>query len=325
MAQRVFVMARKQLVAWVTVGGVIAFLAGAIGYGRLTRLARQMVESKVEHISKVAVSNDLQHAVDKAKADIGQSSADLHVYVGRAMSAVDIAPLSGRGDATRLALSVQDHRPLVDASSRMLPARDAGAEGSAVGFALAAAMEYQVRRHEGRPVRLSPRYLYYLARKARRGDLRADGGAAVKDAVQGLAASGAVAENAWPYKAGDAADAPPAGVARARRYQITGRQPLHGINQIRSALRLYGPVVASVAVYTSFDAPRTVTTGVVADPGPRDAVRGSLPICIVGYDNARSRFKFLNSWGPHWGLRGYGYLSYDYVKHYGSDAWAVAA
>lgn len=57
MAQRVFVMARKQLVAWVTVGGVIAFLAGAIGYGRLTRLARQMVESKVEHISKVAVSN----------------------------------------------------------------------------------------------------------------------------------------------------------------------------------------------------------------------------------------------------------------------------
>jgi C1A family cysteine protease len=84
-------------------------------------------------------------------------------------------------------------------------------------------------------------------------------------------------------------------------------------------------VVASVAVYTSFDAPRSVRRGVVADPGPRDAVRGSLAICIVGYDNARRRFKFLNSWGRHWGVRGYGYLSYDYVQHYGSDAWAVSA
>jgi C1A family cysteine protease len=38
--------------------------------------------------------------------------------------------------------------------------------------------------------------------------------------------------------------------------------------------------------------------------------RGSHAICVVGYDDNSSWFKFKNSWGEEWGDKGYG-----------SDAW----
>ncbi len=62
---------------------------------------------------------------------------------------------------------------------------------------------------------------------------------------------------------------------------------------------------------------------------------GGHGICIVGYDdNAnpggsdadhRGGFKMINSWGPNWNgtSHGYVYLSYDFVKRYVYEAWAM--
>lgn len=51
---------------------------------------------------------------------------------------------------------------------------------------------------------------------------------------------------------------------------------------------------------------------------------GGHAICLVGYDDANQRFKFINSWGDDWCLNGYGYISYNLVanteiNHHGAN------
>ena len=36
-------------------------------------------------------------------------------------------------------------------------------------------------------------------------------------------------------------------------------------------------------------------------------------ILLIGYDDSKKCFKFINSWGTEWGDNGYGYLPYEYV------------
>ena len=36
-------------------------------------------------------------------------------------------------------------------------------------------------------------------------------------------------------------------------------------------------------------------------------------ICLIGYDDEKEAFKFINSWGTNWGIDGYGWISYDFV------------
>lgn len=53
---------------------------------------------------------------------------------------------------------------------------------------------------------------------------------------------------------------------------------------------------------------------------------GHHAICIVGYDDDKNAFKFINSWGENWGINGYGYLTYDVIYEtspYFSEAYII--
>jgi C1A family cysteine protease len=45
--------------------------------------------------------------------------------------------------------------------------------------------------------------------------------------------------------------------------------------------------------------------------------------CVVGYDDAKSAFKFLNSWGPNWATAGYGYIHYNYLTQWWQEAYII--
>lgn len=53
---------------------------------------------------------------------------------------------------------------------------------------------------------------------------------------------------------------------------------------------------------------------------PSDSQVTHHAICICGFDDALQAFKFKNSWGADWGDNGYGWISYEYVSRYASDA-----
>ena len=45
--------------------------------------------------------------------------------------------------------------------------------------------------------------------------------------------------------------------------------------------------------------------------------------CIVGYDDTKSAFKFMNSWGTSWGSAGFGWIKYGYETTWWSEAYVM--
>lgn len=46
-------------------------------------------------------------------------------------------------------------------------------------------------------------------------------------------------------------------------------------------------------------------------------------ILIVGYDDSKNAFKFMNSWGQNWGNNGYGWISYDIIGRVIREAYIL--
>jgi len=45
--------------------------------------------------------------------------------------------------------------------------------------------------------------------------------------------------------------------------------------------------------------------------------------CVVGYDDTKNAFKFQNSWGPTWSTAGCGYINYNNVTSWWSEAYVL--
>jgi len=45
--------------------------------------------------------------------------------------------------------------------------------------------------------------------------------------------------------------------------------------------------------------------------------------CIVGYDDNKGAFKFMNSWGTGWATAGFGYIAYGYETTWWTEAYVV--
>lgn len=68
-------------------------------------------------------------------------------------------------------------------------------------------------------------------------------------------------------------------------------------------------IVISIPVYPDFD---ISPENLIYDDwfGASD---GDHAICIIGYDDSKQAFKFINSWGTDYGINGYGWISYDKI------------
>jgi len=55
------------------------------------------------------------------------------------------------------------------------------------------------------------------------------------------------------------------------------------------------------------------------DPGYSD---GHMTL-VIGYDDDTETFKFVNSWGTNWGDRGFGYLTYRFVREMAWEGWTL--
>lgn len=205
----------------------------------------------------------------------------------------------------------------------MSSVRESGPEGSCVGFAVAAALECGIRAASGQEVAISPRYIYYYARKKGGFSTACDTGAHLRDAVDLLLHRGAVAEEAWPYRAGEFAAGPPEGLGRVQHYTIRRARPVRAVDDLRAALWDLQPVVGGICLFQSFYHAKVARTGIIPLPDPHERIRGAAAICFVAFSDPPGRFKFRTPWGPRWGDRGYGYICYRYAERYLSDAWAI--
>jgi Papain family cysteine protease len=228
---------------------------------------------------------------------------------------------SSSREAVTAAVGQQTFPTAVDYSNEIRSVRDSGPEGSVVGLALATALEFQIARTTNKQQSISARYIYYAARKQQGSDLKSDSGASIKDAITVLSTEGAVAEEVWPYRPGEFAAMPPAAVKDAARFRITGATELTTIDGIKGALNRNGPVVAGISLFEGAMEPNVSQPGLLGLPTKKEQIVGGHAIVIVGYDDEKRRFKFVNSWGRTWGEEGFGYLPYEYFTKYGFEAW----
>jgi hypothetical protein len=202
--------------------------------------------------------------------------------------------------------------------------RDAGQEGTAVGLAVASAMEASLA-HQGRPVTLSGRYLYRRAQRADQFPNDSNGGTALAAALYVAETWGAPPEEKWPYVAGetglpkgvswaelDAAAAP----FRASTYRLSG------YDDIPRQLALGRPVVAEATATQSWMLSPTTETGVITHSA-KDREVGGTAIVIVAFDTADRSIKFANSWGVDWGANGFGTMTAKVASHVLGDMWSI--
>lgn len=230
-----------------------------------------------------------------------------------------IASLTKDTSASGPIVSTDPLPQALDYAGDVKPVRDIGAEGSGVGLALAMALEFQIAKATHENLKISGRHIYNAAREAGGLDLKIDTGAYVKDGIAVLATKGAVEESAWPYRPGDYDKAPPPSVENAKRYRIAAARELKNLNDVKRALKDNGPIVGGISVFQEMN--NVSKTGIVPMPKRPTVPQGSTAILIAGYDDNKKQVKFTPCWGVGWGEQGFGYVSYEYIEKYLTDAW----
>jgi hypothetical protein len=186
---------------------------------------------------------------------------------------------------------------------------DQGALGSCTANAAVGALEYHLKRRQGRSVDLSRMFVYYNTRRVM-GQVAVDSGAQIREAMAAVLAYGACPEEIWPYDpARFTAEPPPQAYSEALKYEGIQYARLAKGDGILHALAQGFPVVFG----GSF--PRCcydeLKDGWIMPLPTREQVEekirqgGGHAMLIVGYDKHDQMYLVRNSWGESWGRDGY--------------------
>lgn len=117
----------------------------------------------------------------------------------------------------------------------------------------------------------------------------------------------------WPPPA-----EPPGLDALAEQRRINHYFRVRTVDECKRTLAFCGPVLASFEITNEwFGAPQ----GVIPAPLPETQYIAAHAVLLVGYNDKKNRFKFVNSWGPDWGDKGCGYLDYNSFETAWDEAW----
>ena len=202
----------------------------------------------------------------------------------------------------------------VDISVDLPPPGDQERQPSCVGWAVAYALKsFQERTERGWPLTnnrhiMSPAYVYNQVKLP-------GGGAFFVDAFSLLLNEGVSSWASMPYNSRDDRTQPSAAArTEAADYKIADwgsvLRTTHAqfVREVKRHLVAQQPVVIGIPVKADFYSIGEDGNEIYDDTsGP---TFGGHAIVIVGYDDARSAFKIINSWGTDWGLGGYGWIDY---------------
>lgn len=204
----------------------------------------------------------------------------------------------------------------VDLRSEFGPVRDQGQRPTCLAFAASDAHAGMRENWDA----LSCEYAFYYAQK-QKGRSPAQG-AFLVDMLIALRDAGQPIEKGWPYLAHTPTDLsqyhPPTTVGAL--FGRNGHQPKKNVQRIYQALDSGDPAIVLSVLTTTFFSPPV--DGVIEHfdnddvfPTPRHA------LVAVGYGEApQGRVVLLrNSWGPTWGLRGYGWVTESFLNRHMYD------
>lgn len=200
-----------------------------------------------------------------------------------------------------------------DGKNYVSPILNQGNCGSCVAFAAVATLETQMNITSAIPL-LNPKYSTQ-ALFACGGGL-CDRGWYTGVGARAVVNQGVPDEACAPYTMGatgqDVACNTVCGDKADRTQKAMSAKNLLNSEEVKAGLAK-GPVMASMYVYEDFTA---YSSGIYKHS--KGEGLGGHAISIIGFDDTKRAWIIRNSWGPDWGIKGFGYVSYDDVSGIGS-------
>lgn len=209
------------------------------------------------------------------------------------------------------------------------PIRDQGQEGSCTAFAATGLFEFRENQLQKSPFwfdgfqQTSPQFVYYTERQHEH-SVNKDSGANVGDIVYVMQQVGVCKESTWPYLPGrppngtEFTKPPPAASQEAAQHKVQTIQPISSFLGLKSALYDGNPFVFDFKVYESFENPQWSSNPDFSEmPMPdqnTEKLLGGHEVMSVGYNDEYQAFLIRNSWGTSWGMGGYFWMPYDFIR-----------
>jgi C1A family cysteine protease len=205
--------------------------------------------------------------------------------------------------------------------------------GSCASQAGGAAAAYILKNQQS-PTEFTPStlFLYYNTRvKEESVDL--DSGTTIEGVVWSLAKYGVASEVDMPYIDDEIAfRMPPSEIAytNALQYMNLDNLSLSRVSQdaytIKSILANRIPIICGLQVYSSFESPQVMSTGIIPIPNTKvEKYLGGHAIMLAGYNTSKGVFYGRNSWGIHWGQSGYFEIPESFIlsSRLADDFWKI--
>ncbi|MEM7102486.1 MAG: C1 family peptidase [Bacteroidota bacterium] len=219
----------------------------------------------------------------------------------------------------------------VDLSPNMPAPGSQGNQNSCVGWAIAYSIKsYQEKIEEGNNfydysgnVRaeavFSPAYIYNQVNQGQ------DGGCYIVDALNVVSQQGVVTWADMPYNEKDYLTKPTqTHKNKAKRYRIDFYRQVNvrDVKEVKAQLQAGYPVIIGARIDQGFaedgmNNPKYIWTHM------RGNQLGGHAMTLVGYDDSKSAFKVMNSWGSRWGSKGYGWISYNIFSNVVSEGYVL--
>jgi len=162
--------------------------------------------------------------------------------------------------------------------------------------------------------RISRLYLYYQFRRLY-DDVKLDEGSTIRDCINILHKDGIVSEFLYPYIESKVFNNPSEFLEKYSRFcKCLGFENISR-KVIKQKLLLDYPVLCGIKLFDSVYTDEVKNTGILSYSEEYDKILGGHCIILVGFDDSKKYYRFINSWGSTWGDKGFGYLPYDYIKN----------
>jgi C1A family cysteine protease len=216
--------------------------------------------------------------------------------------------------------------PGVDLRPLCPPVYSQGALGSCTANALAAAIEYNQMR-TGQTTFVPSRLFIYYNERSLQGQTEQDAGARIRNGIKTVVRQGAPPEELWPYLPAAIYSEPHPEVYAAAKLNLVTRYSRvpRDLSVMQACLVEGFPIVFRCLCFTSME--DVGPDGLIPMPKPGERTTKTHCMLIVGYGNAGKTFLVRNSWGPMWGIEGYGKMPYAYIlsTKLTSDFWTIRA
>ena len=209
-----------------------------------------------------------------------------------------------------------------------LPVLAQGKLGSCTANATSNAILFFLKRTKKKEFQPSRLYIYYFSRLIEN-NIEIDSGCDLRNVMKAVANYGACEENTLPYNIENFKQCPNEYCIKEGKLKIKNFKYLsidQDLNIIKNCIFQGYPIILGIELYESSEYKENLISGNIPIPDTdNEEYLGGHCVLLIGYDDTRQIFCFLNSWGDDVGDNGYFYIAYDYLldNKLATDFWTV--